>query len=215
MMQNDEIQKKGGFLQSLSGAISSVAGVLISLYTLFGPALKDPFKIVGCESQICDYNYEIVEKIDISIEPPIETAKLCVQPYMEIRLIRKRYVILFDKLYSQKAYVSEDGKFPLVKLLDDEAFMHNFEDEIRKALGEVGNELEFDYDTIFCITYTAEKGMAKYFELNVTRPQKMDRYSALSKINAKNDPYIIDVENYCKEDLASLIDDIKKYFKIS
>ena len=57
--------------------------------------------------------------------------------------------------------------------------------------------------------------MAKYFELNVTRPQKMDRYSALSKINAKNDPYIIDVENYCKEDLASLIDDIKKYFKIS
>ena len=176
---------------------------------LLNNSLKEftSFEIIDVTSSIEKHADEDYKHYNLKIEPPINPAKVCVQPYIQITYKKQTQIIYLENLYTQKAYVGENGTFPLLKKSVDEKIFNTIKKGIEDKL-KIKNKdmqrLSIDTDTIICFLFS-ENGNCEYYKFNATIPLKLSRYKALKILNPKIAPLKIDVNTVDQKIIETIV----------
>lgn len=220
MSENNEYNKEKNTSSKLNN-IQVVFGMFITLITtcvviLFGSGngmlqyiLPETIEVVDCKYSVEEHIVEKLERYEVEIEPSDKMARVALQGYIEVIYEDKRQVILLDELFTQRTYVMENGKFPILKRVKDEELCKNIRNKVEEKLNERGtSKVIVNTDTLMCFAYSEELTIS-YYLLNNSHPEKIDDADvAREKVTSKIGIYTLDVTCCEEADIEKIVEEI-------
>lgn len=211
MHRNKHTNEKLEHIEKILSTLLALVGTIATIISPLSSCTHDKFTIETCSRSIVTRIDDKYIKYDITTTPPLSMAKLCVQPYIEVVYNQNHYLILLNGIFTQKAYVSENEHFSLLKEETSETIVKKIKDIIFDTI--LSNNLDvtkliINEDVILCFAYSESEHPGTYYFFNQALPKKTTRFKALRLLNPTGQRFEIDIQTLTIDDLSLKIQDI-------